>query len=54
VAARVLRRVAPGGIVLLHDGGQDPERAARIAELILDGLGSMGLKPVRLDRLLEA
>ena len=53
VAERVLRRLRPGGIVLLHDGGEEPERVARIAELILDGLPALGLRPVRLDRLLR-
>jgi len=53
VATRVLRRVGPGSIVLLHDGGRDPERTIRITELILDGLTPLGLVPVRLDRLLD-
>lgn len=52
VVARVLARIGPGDVVLLHDGGQEPDRAVAIARGILDGLGGRGLAPVRLDALL--
>ena len=51
VVRRVLDRVRPGGIVLLHDGGQDPARVREITRRILDGLEQRGLQPVRLDRI---
>jgi peptidoglycan/xylan/chitin deacetylase (PgdA/CDA1 family) len=53
VARRVLSRVRPGSIVVLHDGGPDPVRARDITERILDGLAERGLDPVRLDALLS-
>ena len=53
VAERVLRRVRPGGIVLLHDGGQEPGRAVEITEAVLRGLEERGLKAVGLSRLLQ-
>lgn len=52
VIARVMTRIQPGGIVLLHDGQQDCERALAIARGLLDGLAAKGLRPVRADRLL--
>lgn len=52
VARRVLARVGPGGIILLHDGGLEARRVTEITERILDGLAERGLEPVRLDRLL--
>lgn len=54
VVARILRAVKPGGIVLLHDGAQDPTRAVAITAGVLDGLTERGLKPVRVDELLGA
>lgn len=52
VVARVLAGLAPGAIVCLHDGGQDPARVRAIASAVLDGLAARGLQPVRLDELL--
>lgn len=52
VARRVLARVRPGGIILLHDGGLRARRVTEITERVLDGLTALGLEPVRLDRLL--
>jgi peptidoglycan/xylan/chitin deacetylase (PgdA/CDA1 family) len=52
IARRVLARIRPGGIILLHDGGLEPRRVTEITERILDGLEERGLEPVRLDRLL--
>ena len=53
IARRVLARIRPGGIVLLHDGGLEPSRVTEITKRILDGLEERGLEPVRLDRLLS-
>ncbi len=53
VALRILRRVRPGGIVLLHDGDRGPERVVASTRAVLDGLEELGLEPVRLDSLLD-
>jgi peptidoglycan/xylan/chitin deacetylase (PgdA/CDA1 family) len=53
VVDRILSRVRGGGIVLLHDGDQEPERVLEITERLLAGLATRGLSLVRLDRLLE-
>lgn len=57
VAGRILRKVRPGSIVLLHDGldgNVDADRSVvvRALPLILRGLRARHLRPVRLDRLL--
>ncbi len=57
VARRVLDKVKPGSIILLHDGldgniGADRSVVLEALPLILDGLRERGLKPVRLDELL--
>jgi peptidoglycan/xylan/chitin deacetylase (PgdA/CDA1 family) len=58
VARRVLARVRPGSIVLLHDGldgklTSDRSVLLTALPIILDGLRSRGLQPVRLDELLR-
>jgi peptidoglycan/xylan/chitin deacetylase (PgdA/CDA1 family) len=57
VARRVLEKVKPGSIILLHDGidgniGADRSVLLQALPLILNGLQERGLKPVRLDELL--
>ncbi len=57
IARRVLERVQPGSVVLLHDaidGRPDADRSAVLDALprILEGLKARGLTPVRLDELL--
>lgn len=56
IAARVLTRIKPGDIVLMHDGHDLPGRHRRgIIEalpLILAGLKQRGLKPVTVSQLL--
>ena len=57
VARRVLDKVQPGSIILLHDGidgniGADRSVILTALPLILDGLRARGLKPVTLDKLL--
>jgi peptidoglycan/xylan/chitin deacetylase (PgdA/CDA1 family) len=56
IAERVLRKVRPGSVILLHDGlDGDPtvDRSVivRALPLILDGLRERGLQPVRVDEL---
>ena len=57
VAKRILDRVRPGSIILLHDGidgniGADRTVILQALPLILDGLRERGLNPVTLDKLL--
>ena len=57
IAARVVERALPGGVILLHDGaglGGTSSRAPTLDALprILDGLEARGLRFERLDRLL--
>ena len=57
VAKRVLDKVQPGSIILLHDGidgniGADRGVILDALPRILDGLRARGLRPVRLDELL--
>lgn len=57
VAKRILDKVKPGSIILLHDGidgiiGADRSVILGALPLILDGLRERGLTPVRLDELL--
>jgi peptidoglycan/xylan/chitin deacetylase (PgdA/CDA1 family) len=58
VAARALERVAAGDILLLHDGivmvepaTAPPLDRAKVAELVLEGLGELGLSSESLTRL---
>jgi peptidoglycan/xylan/chitin deacetylase (PgdA/CDA1 family) len=58
VALRVLEKVKPGSIILLHDGldgriGADRSVVVKALPLIIQGLRDKGLKPVRLDELLN-
>jgi peptidoglycan/xylan/chitin deacetylase (PgdA/CDA1 family) len=58
VAKRVLDRISPGSIILLHDGIDGNIGANRTVILqalptILDGLKARGLEPVTLDKLLH-
>lgn len=58
VARRVLAKVRPGSVILLHDGidgkiGADRTVILKALPLILDGLRQRGLQPVTLDRLLD-
>jgi peptidoglycan/xylan/chitin deacetylase (PgdA/CDA1 family) len=57
VARRVLEKVKPGSIIVLHDGidgniGADRGVLLKALPIILDGLRDRGLKPVTLDELL--
>lgn len=58
VARRVLAKVRPGSIILLHDGldgrvTADQSVLVTALPQILDGLRARGLQPVRLDQLLQ-
>lgn len=51
-AERILNRVRPGGVILLHDGGRKPEAVMETTRRVLDGLDQRGLEVVPLDELL--
>lgn len=54
MAARALRLVRPGGIILLHDGGSAPRDATVAAlPLLLDGLRTRGYRCVTVPELLH-
>ncbi|MFZ4519282.1 MAG: polysaccharide deacetylase family protein [Microthrixaceae bacterium] len=58
VARRILAKVRPGSIILLHDGidgnvGTNRDVVLGALPLILDGLRERGLRPVRLDQLVD-
>ena len=53
VVARILRRVHPGAIILLHDGGVPVERLVALVEQLIDQLQSRGYRCLRLDELEE-
>jgi peptidoglycan/xylan/chitin deacetylase (PgdA/CDA1 family) len=57
IARRILRGASPGGVLLLHDGGDNPSNEERRATvealpLIVRGLQDQGLEFFTLDRLL--
>jgi peptidoglycan/xylan/chitin deacetylase (PgdA/CDA1 family) len=51
IAARLLRDLQPGAILLLHDGGVPAERLVAVVKLLLDRLQADGYQCVRLDEL---
>lgn len=52
VVQRVVARLAPGAIILLHDGNIPAERLVRTVKLLLAKLREQGYEVVRLDKLL--
>ena len=52
VAARLMRGIRPGAILLLHDGKLPPESIKKTLRLLLDNLNSQGYQVERLDMLL--
>ncbi|HEY3861693.1 MAG TPA: polysaccharide deacetylase family protein [Verrucomicrobiae bacterium] len=53
VVARIERRLAPGAIILLHDGNIPAGRLVATVKLLLDRLRALGYDVVRLDRILS-
>jgi len=51
IAARLLRHLQPGAILLLHDGGVPAERLVAVVRLLLDRLRAEGYQCVRLEEL---
>lgn len=50
----ILRSVRPGGILVLHDGGQRGQRTARVLRAVLPELKRRGLRVVTLSELAAA
>ena len=53
IVARILQRLKPGGIILLHDGNIPVERLIPTVQLLLDALRALGYEVVRLDQMLK-
>ncbi|HNQ72917.1 MAG TPA: polysaccharide deacetylase family protein [Verrucomicrobiota bacterium] len=52
VVRRIMRRVKPGAIILLHDGGIPADQLTATVQLLLAKLREQGYEIVRLDRML--
>ena len=52
IAGRLLRKLQPGAIFLLHDAGVPRERLLAVVTLVLDKLKTAGYRCVRLDELM--
>ena len=52
IVRRIVRRLEPGAIILLHDGHIPPARLTATVKSLLDALRALGYEVVRLDRLL--
>jgi peptidoglycan/xylan/chitin deacetylase (PgdA/CDA1 family) len=52
IVARIERQLAPGAIILLHDGNIPAERLVVTVKMLLQRLRALGYEVVRLDRML--
>jgi peptidoglycan/xylan/chitin deacetylase (PgdA/CDA1 family) len=52
IVARIVRKLEPGAIILLHDGGISPDRLLPTVRTLLDRVLAEGYEVVRLDQLL--
>ena len=52
IVARILRRLKPGAIIMLHDANVPPERLVATVKPLLESLRRRGYEVVRLDRIL--
>ena len=53
IVARIVRRLQPGGIILLHDGNIPAERLVVTVKRLLANLRERGYEVVRLDKMLK-
>jgi peptidoglycan-N-acetylglucosamine deacetylase len=53
IAGRLLARLQPGAIFLLHDAGVPRERLLAVVKMLLDQLRAAGYRCVRLDELMN-
>jgi peptidoglycan/xylan/chitin deacetylase (PgdA/CDA1 family) len=54
VVSRICRRIAPGAIILLHDGNIPADRLVTTVKTLLDRLRALDYEVVRLDHLLDS
>ena len=52
IVRRIVKRLQPGAIILLHDGNISAERLVTTVKLLLDSLRKLDYQVVRLDQLL--
>ena len=53
IVRRIMKRIRPGGIVLMHDGNIPADRLVRTVRLLLNELRARGYLIIRLDKLLS-
>ena len=53
IVERIMRRVRPGAIILLHDGDIPPERLLVTVKTLLDRVQALRYEVLRLDELLS-
>jgi peptidoglycan/xylan/chitin deacetylase (PgdA/CDA1 family) len=53
IVRRIVKRLGPGAIILLHDGHMPAPKLVATVKSLLDALRSLGYEVVRLDRLLS-
>lgn len=53
IARRILDRIRPGSVVLMHDGGGDRTRTLEALKIVLRGLAARGYEAVTLSELYE-
>ena len=53
IVKRILRKLRPSAIILLHDGNIPPERLVTTVKTLLDSLRALGYEVVRLDKVLQ-
>lgn len=53
IVARIVRRLEPGGIILLHDSNIPADRLVLTVKLLLANLRERGYEVVRLDKILK-
>lgn len=53
IVDRIVRRLKPGAIILLHDGNIPADRLVTTVKLLLDRLAELGYEVIRLDRMLK-
>ena len=53
IVARIIRRLEPGAIILLHDGNISADRLVLTVKLLLANLRKRGYEVVRLDKIIK-
>jgi peptidoglycan/xylan/chitin deacetylase (PgdA/CDA1 family) len=53
IVARIVRKLQPSAIILLHDGNIPAKRLLPTVKTLLDTLSALGYEVVRLDKMLQ-